>query len=93
MIHIFKNDFQLTLHDQKNHGSALKNTARLHDEEVTLYKKPKCLDKYIPCMKVVGNISLSVIHIHPHKCKEFPSNFVKTEQLCFHYEEDSETPL
>jgi len=48
---------------------------RLHDEELTLYQKPKCFDYYIQHMKFVENISLSVIHIHPHEVKNFHITF------------------
>jgi len=53
-----------SLFQQQNHGTILRNIVRL--EELPL-PKSKYVDKWIQHIKVVGNHSISVIHVHPHQ--------------------------
>jgi len=38
----------------------------LHDKQLPVNQKPKWFDNWIQHITIVGNYSLSVIHIHPH---------------------------
>jgi len=59
----------------------VRNIVRL--EELPL-PKSKYLDKWIQHIKEVGNHSISVIHVHPHPRKQFPTNSVTTAKSWYH---------